>query len=536
MLNRAIKRFWNDHRGYVIALTLIAMPFLLGVSLFVIDVGRSANLHTDLQNAVDAMALAGARELDGRDNAIERAQEAIEELANTAAFGEGGEGMSLGSHIVVAYDAANDAASTVTVKFLKGIPGDGTFAGDDDDPITAAMETTEPNEAAYAWVRAKNQAMQTIFPLPVGLNRDSISVSADAVAVYRASACDVTPIYICNPFENPGGGNAAEAADTLHTEFAAGNLYGRQIELRNSSAFQAGPGNFGFLETAGTGANDLADALALGSPGVCYKQSDLTTEPGSKTGPVEAGLNTRFGLYGKDYNKADSEWRYRPAPNVRMAQGQGSKVCSEYQAEVDAWQAVPLGYGADMQNIPGGGGRIAADNKWNLNLYWDISHSGKMPSPLKSDPNYIPPDAPISAITTYSSSYPGGLTPAGVRPSAYDVYKYEIGNPTLLADKAPNNEIGVPQCHKNYDLATYPDSVYGNRREIFAAIINCVDQGLQGRTPDVQAVAFARMFLTKPAVASGNVRYLSLEMIDITGKGGRGTLDELLREEAELVR
>jgi len=49
-------------------------------------------------------------------------------------------------------------------------------------------------------------------------------------------------------------------------------------------------------------------------------------------------------------------------------------------------------------------------------------------------------------------------------------------------------------------------------------------------------VAFARMFLTKPAIKDGGERYLSLEMIDITGKGGRGTLDEFLREEAELVR
>lgn len=90
MLSRVVRRFWNDHRGYVIALTLIAMPMLLGFSLLVIDVGRSSNLHTDLQNAVDAMALAGARELDGRDDAISRAQTAIEKIANSAAFSGAG--------------------------------------------------------------------------------------------------------------------------------------------------------------------------------------------------------------------------------------------------------------------------------------------------------------------------------------------------------------------------------------------------------------------------------------------------------------
>ena len=136
MLSRVIRRFWNDHRGYVIALTLIAMPMLLGFSLLIIDVGRSSNLHTDLQNAVDAMALAGARELDGRDDAISRAQTAIEKIANSAAFSGGGAGMSLGSHITVAYDAGNDAGSTVTVLFLKSIPAN------DDTPIPSSMETT----------------------------------------------------------------------------------------------------------------------------------------------------------------------------------------------------------------------------------------------------------------------------------------------------------------------------------------------------------------------------------------------------------
>lgn len=531
MLNRAIKQFWNDKRGYVIALTLIAMPLLLGFSLLVIDVGRSGNLHTDLQNAVDAMALAGARELDGRDDAIPRAQAAIETLANSAAFakaaGEGG--MSLGSYLTVAYDAGDNAGSTVEVTFLKSIPAS------DDAQITAALETTDSNEASYARVRAKPQAMETIFPIPVGFTRDTVNVSAEAVAVYRASACDVTPIYICNPYESPGGGNAEDAAEALHTNFANGNLYGRQIEFHNDNTSSTpGPGNFGFLAVAANGANALAEALAIGKPGMCYKQNDLTTEPGVMKGPVESGVNTRFGLYHSI--GSDKDYRYRPAPNVRMAQEQSGNTCKSYSQAVNAYDAVPLGYGATMTNIPGGGGRIATGNNWRLDLYWDISHSGKKPSPLKSDPNYTPPAAPAGAIRIYSSSYPGGSTPAGVQPSAYDVYNYEVGNPTLLADKAPNGETGIPQCYKNYNLADYPDSTYGNRREIFAAIINCVDQGLQGRKEDVKAVAFARMFLVQPVLTVGNSSRMLLETVDITGQGGRGTLDEFLREEAELVR
>lgn len=525
MLNSVIRRFWNDHRGYVIALTLIAMPLLLGFSLLVIDVGRSGNLHTDLQNAVDAMALAGARELDGRDDAIARAQAAIENIANSAAFSGGGTGMSLGSHINVTYDAGNDAGSTVTVVFLKDIPAN------DDTPIPSSMETTVSNDASYAWVTAKPQAMQTIFPIPVGFTRDTINVAADAVAVYRASACDVTPIYICNPFEDPAGNNDEEAAEALHTNFAAGALYGVQIELHSTSSSSPGPGNFGFLSTYGNGANVLSEALATGSPGVCYKQDALETKTGANAGPVEAGLNTRFGFYSGSFKNSRDDGRYRPARNVRAAKKQAGS-CGDYDPVTagstvgDPAKAVPLGYGASMSTLTGG--KISTSNNWNYATYWNVAQGGAAPS--------------AGTILSNHSSYPSP-TGAPSQPSAYDVYQYELANPALISHASANDETGTPatggQCYNGPDLSNYTAAEYGDRREIFSAIVNCKHEynagRLRGRS-DTRAVAFARMFLTKPAIKDAGERYLSLEMIDITGQGGRGTLDEFLREESELVR
>lgn len=533
MLNRAIKRFWNDHRGYVIALTLISMPLLLGFSLLVIDVGRSGNLHTDLQNAVDAMALTGARELDGRDDAIARAEAAIEKLANTAAFGGGGADMSLGSHITVSYNAGDDAASTVTVTFLKAIPDD------DDDPITGAMVTTDSNDASYAWVRSKEQAMQTVFPVPVGFTRNTINVAAHAVAVYHASACDITPIFICNPYEPAGNTSQAaneQAAEDLHTNFAAGNLYGRQIEMHSTSSSNPGPGNFGFLRTPlGNGANVLAEALATGNPGACYTQDSLDTKTGAVAGPVEAGVNTRFGIYEGSFKSARSDGRYRPAENVRSAQQQtGSNACKGYDPVMvgntvgDVTKAVPLGYGANMTSL--GGGKISSGNDWNYGNYWSVAQGGTAPS--------------VSAILSNYSSYPPTATGTPTQPSAYDVYRYELDTAALLNHASPNGEIGTPttgggQCYSGPDLSNYTADEYGDRREIFAAIVNCGYEASVGHLngqKQTQAVAFARLFMTKPAVKAGSERYLSLEVIDITGQGGRGTLDEFLREEAELVR
>lgn len=536
MLNRAIGRFWNDHRGYVIALTLIAMPLLLGFSLLVIDVGRSSNLHTDLQNAVDAMALAGARELDGRDDAIERAEAAIKKLANSAAFAGGGTGMSLGSYDTVSFVAGKPAEGTVNVRFLKEIPDI------DDDPITEAMETTNPNEAGYAWVFVPDERvqMQTIFPLPVGFNRDTMNVSADAVAAYRVSACDVTPIFICNPYE-PAGNMSPEAseqaAEDLHDHFAAGDLYGVQIELHSTSSSNPGPGNFGFLRTPlGNGASVLAEALATGNPGTCYTQDNLDTETGAKAGPVEDGVNTRFGFYSSSFNKDRDDARYRPAQNVRAAQtvaANGKKSCDTYDPVMidgtvgDVTKALPLGYGAAMTAI--GGGKISSGNNWQFGTYWNVAQGGTAPS--------------VSAVLSSHSSYPAQGAAGPSQPSAYDVYRYELNNPTLISHASPNGETGTPatngQCYSGPDLADYTADEYGDRREIFSAIVNCGYEASVGHLNGhkaTRAIAFARMFLTKPAVKEGSERYISLEMIDITGKGGRGTLDEFLREEAELVR
>ncbi|UTY46596.1 TadE/TadG family type IV pilus assembly protein [Sinorhizobium fredii] len=539
MLCRAIKRFLDDDRGYVIPLTLGSMPLLLFFALFVIDVGRAGNLHTDLQNAVDAMALAGARELDGRDDAIDRANAAIMKLANSAAFKGGGDGWSLGSRpVMVTYDPTkqNDPNSTNTVKvfYLRNIPADDDNRIDLSNP---AYYPAGPNDASYAYVVARPQVMKTIFPLPVSRASAEINVSAEAVAVYRASACDVTPIYICNPYENASGTNNDEATDLLHTNFAAGDLYGVQIELHSTSSSSPGPGNFGFLSTYGNGANVLAEALATGSPGVCYKQEALETKTGANAGPVEAGLNTRFGLYGGSFKSTSSDGRYRPARNVRSAQtqtGGANKICSDYDpvkvggAVGDVTKAVPLGYGASMNSLPGG--KISSGNDWQYGTFWNVAH----------------PDRAVPTTDTILSNHSSYPSPTGSpsQPSAYDVYRYELDNSAMLNDPSANGERGTPllggQCYGGPDLSNYSDGDYGDRREIFAAVVNCKHEynadRLTGHSTDTKAIAFARMFLTKPAIADSGVRYLSLEMIDITGKGGRGTLDEFLREEAELVR
>lgn len=510
MLRKAIKSFWNDRRGYVIALTLISMPLLLGFSLLVIDVGRTGNLHTDLQNAVDAMALAGARELDGRDDAITRADAAIEALANSAAFGGGGTGMSLGSHITVTYDAGNDAGSTVTVTYLKEIPAS------DDDPITGAMVATTASEASYARVVAKDQAMTTIFPLPVGFNRDTINVSAEAVAVYRMAACDISPIFICNPFEGRG--------KTVNQAFADGDFHGALISMHlpSNQGDPAGPGNFGFLEVPdGKGASDLREYFAgYGAPMCIAGNNAVTTKPGN-TGSVEEAINTRFDM--KEGSAVPGNVTPGPpAVNVRKGvqkKGNGPPTCDakptlSIDPAVDEVMAFPDD-ATYLVDVPTSGARVG-NGDWNLANYWLINYGESLPAALSGSP----------------------------QPSRYQVYLYEIAN-EYYQRQSPGKETGRALCYGNSDPPAFPD-----RRITIAALVDCGAQGAINGKKDLDVAAFGKVFLTRPVKTHNNVakskgspteipfqyNAIDIEIVDVTGPGGLGSMEEYLREESELVR
>jgi Flp pilus assembly protein TadG len=529
----ASRRFFRENRGYALTLTLVALPLIIGVAAWVIDASRVTNLHTDLQDAVDAMALAGARELDGRDDAIPRAKAAVAAMTgNTASFADGGDGFSMGAKDVPVSYNATTGAGNVTVQFLGAIPNQ------DDTPIaTGACADTaqyssncqvkgssiaeQSNNAKYVRVISNEMEVRTMFLIP-GLGRDDVPVQTEAVATYTAAACDVTPIYICNPFEGTG-------SPDFNDHFRSGDLYAREFTMTGGVA----PGNFGFLAVNGNGADVLRGALATNNTGQCFNQQVVTTEPGQNTGPVEQGFGTRFGIYAGPMDSSDPA--QRPALNVRMGQDQGNNKskpnpsCNKYDPEASKYDAMPLPAGDSTTPTQGG---TMSGNSWDARCYWWISHGGLTSAP--ADCTSAP--ALPSAVQNLRSSQPTTSTVAVSNPSRYDIYRYELAN-GKVADKSPGGESGASQlsCYKGPALNTFPDTPVNDRRTIFAAVLNCNEQfagGSSGGRRDVQAAGYARMFLTRPATD----KTISLEVVDVSGAGGMGSVEQFLREEAELVR
>ena len=173
------RQLWNDCDGAILPYVAIMLVAIIGLSALAIDGGRLMSVQTQLQNAADALALAGAAELDRRPDSIIRAEAAIRGLIANPIMGGG----------------IQQVAEVSGMDFLRSLPPS------DDLPITTANLTDDPSLAAYVQVTVKPVTMLTIFPISLMAGRRIINVSAQSVAGYDQVLCNVTPLYVCNPFE-----------------------------------------------------------------------------------------------------------------------------------------------------------------------------------------------------------------------------------------------------------------------------------------------------------------------------------------------
>ena len=152
----------RDSRGTVLPYVAMMLAVIIGLAALAIDGSRLMSVQTQLQNAADALALAGATELDRRPDSIIRAEAAIRGLIANPITGAGIE----------------QVAEVSSVDFLRSLPPS------DDLPITTANLTDDPTLAAYVQVTVKPVTMLTIFPISLLSGRRIISVSAQSVAGY----------------------------------------------------------------------------------------------------------------------------------------------------------------------------------------------------------------------------------------------------------------------------------------------------------------------------------------------------------------
>src|ERR1017187_2609237 len=88
---QSIKAFWGDTDGVILPYVTVMLVVIVGVSVLALDGARYMSLQTQLQNGADALALAGAAELDRLPDSEARAISAISRLiTNATLFGTAG--------------------------------------------------------------------------------------------------------------------------------------------------------------------------------------------------------------------------------------------------------------------------------------------------------------------------------------------------------------------------------------------------------------------------------------------------------------
>jgi len=498
--SRILSRFLHDERGIAMVFVAIMIPVLVGFALLAIDMSRVNNLHNDLQSGVDAIALAAAAELDGNSHAIDRAKLAVANLVdNSTKFSNAG----AGDHQLTADD--------VTVTYLTAIPASDATALSDDGTDAANGKnyaTTDSASAIYAEVTVKTgrdtSLFSTIFPASFLGGSNDFAVRPQAVAGFTGIVtCDMTPVFICDPFKNPDG-----TGPGFNEAVSSSTWFGRSVTLETKGT-SWGPGNFGFLRPSnnqGYGDNDLRVDLARGTVQECVTSRHLYTSTGNLTADDIAGFNTRFDMFPANGNsfpsKTDTRWP--AAPNVRkgyMPNPKGQSSACNVVPGTDASKY--MGLPPDNSSDPTITGGLVGNGTWNYSQYIATNNLGAVKAHFDGD----------------------GIN----QPTRYQVYSYEYASGAYTTPSA-GGEVGNPQC------TTTNTTTDLERRLIYGAIVDCSNQdnldalnGASGKT--LKAEGFGSFFMLSPVVDS-----VQTEAVDVSGKLGQGTMTNFARDDVQLYR
>jgi Flp pilus assembly protein TadG len=510
----------NDEGGVAIYVALIS-AVMLGFGALVVDLGRLFTLQTELQNAADASALAGAAELDGTAGSIARAKQAARDglIGNGQTFATGGTPITI-------LDA--------DIRILTALPAT------DDDPVTDSLVTAIDQDARFIEVTATTRQV-AYFLAPVlarrpggdGTAPTTGNASAVAVAGFNQAVCRFPPLMICNPAE--AGGNTGAPFSPVVGEII------RLKSKASSDGSQWTPGNFGLLDPpiGNAGAENVSDQLAKSNPDGCFSSS-VTIRTGQAENPVGNAINVRFDMYEAPHfgGNAKNNSEYRPATNVTKGKYVGGSPpgWNNYPAgSPPAGMAIPTHScfppdncaGTTATNHPNFGPPLT-DAEWDD--YWAVNHP-TLNTPNVNDYDHLktnPVDLNSDGVATPLNPNGDGIV------TRKEMYDWEIAEgqvPDNTASDGTSTSTAENGKPKYYGGSTAPDP---ERRTVHVAVINCIDEGpITGAAGGPYNVLnFAKMFIVRP-VEDPEVGGLYVEVIGVLQPG---VDDDVLHDIVQLYR
>jgi Flp pilus assembly protein TadG len=243
------------------------LALLLAVGLGV-DISHFYLVKGELQNAADASALAGASALNSSASGIHQAVQRAEQQMNNFEFNKNG--VSFKGKVFFANN-------------LEGPYMDESTAATNPDGIRFVQVTSSPSSVGVSFA-------------------STIIGSQKSLAATATAGMSVPP----NQFVGWIPLSVIEEAEML-----PGTVYTIRAAPQNSVS----DGNYQVLAVAGSGASDARVGIASGvnipaGPGGVFA---VDTKPGVNSGPVRAGINSRFDEYSSDL---DPE-QYPPDTNIK---------------------------------------------------------------------------------------------------------------------------------------------------------------------------------------------------------------------------
>ena len=260
-------------RGSVLAMSALGMLAFLLATGMAVDLGHFYTVKSELQNAADAAALAGASALNSGATGIQRAGERATAAMNSYEFNS--KGVTIPS---------------VNVKFAVNLDGPYMDAA-------SAQGGAIVKKIRFVKVETPSVPVQVFFAAPVLGGSKNLRAEATAgMSIPLTTVCDFLPVSVI---------------DYNDKEISPGTTY----TFRSAPGGAVSPGNYQILAVAGQGGQDVRMGLAQGvdmcaEPGQEYA---LDTKPGVTSGPVRVGINTRFDEYGPQVDPT----RHPPDTNVQ---------------------------------------------------------------------------------------------------------------------------------------------------------------------------------------------------------------------------
>lgn len=520
---RSILRSEGASVAPVVALSLFGLIAAGGIAF---DYARLASMDTELQNGADQAALAAASQLDGQTGACARAAAAANALlSNTTRFANDSSARAV--------DVANEGTCDATgvVQFYQSYnKANDTFgsAATNDSNARVVLVRVSPRQAVYA------------FTPVVGAIRSS-SIRAEAVASLGSAICKVPPVMMCNPAEPENNTNVG-------FDFNPNEGDGLRLVIGDPDA----PGNFGFLRVDAAGAKQVAKEIGYDNPPYgCMATNGVETEPGNMIS-VRAAFNTRFDITENGETTCPDGGTCSASRNARkdLVRGAG---CALNNA--DDWHEASIPYRAPNTTPLSDTNKMADGNTYPEVMGYprDLCHAWSLTGDCSGGiiGNGVW-DIDAYFMVNYGWDHAKwidetSLDPAAGRVTRYDIYQWELDNPTVLGSLDTQKTVSggyvsysSPVCRPSLE-PNPPTTV--DRRRISVAVVNCKAQKLKGHETNVQVRKWLDVFLVEPALARGNGPSqrstngdIYVEVIGVTGSGGGADNTVTRRDVPYLIR